>query len=160
MNKSKPSTTKNMPIIHPNLKKFVFNKLAEDIAEKQIFTNESDFWIIEEDTREWFLKATSNGELHYNQTFFKPYKSLFSLESKELSNLIGEWFEKNFNLPLRTIHRRGGSQEYYISDFLKKRKGLLEFNNRYGFTYGFTKKYLNLKNGKGKVFVQDYLLIN
>jgi hypothetical protein len=149
-----------MSEIHPNLKKFVFNKLAEDIANKEIFTNESDFWIIEEDTREWFLKATSNGELFYNQAFFKPYKSLFSLEPKELSNLIREWFEKNFDLPLRTVHRRGGSQEYYISDFLKKKKGLLEYNNRYGFTYGFTKKYLTLKKGKGKVFVEDYLLVD
>lgn len=74
--------------------------------------------------------------------------------------MIGEWFEKNFDLPLRTIQRKQGSMEYYISGFLKKKKGLLEFNNRYGFTYGFTKKYLTLKKGKGKVFVEDYLLIN
>lgn len=159
-NQLKLLITKSMSEIHPNLKKFVFNKLAEDIANKEIFTNESDFWIIEEDTREWFLKATSNGELFYNQAFFKPYKSLFSLEPKELSNLIREWFEKNFDLPLRTVHRRGGSQEYYISDFLKKKKGLLEYNNRYGFTYGFTKKYLTLKKGKGKVFVEDYLFVD
>jgi hypothetical protein len=72
----------------------------------------------------------------------------------------GEWFEKNFDLPLRTVHRKGGSQEYYISDFLKKKKGLLEYNNRYGFTYGFTKKFLTLKKGKGKVFVEDYLLVD
>jgi hypothetical protein len=146
--------------IHPKLKDLIFRKISEDISDKEIFTNESDFWIIVEDTREWFLKATSHGELHYNQTFFNPYKSLFSLEPKELSNLIGEWFEKNFDLPLRTVHRKGGSQEYYISDFLKKKKGLLEYNNRYGFTYGFTKKFLTLKKGKGKVFVEDYLLVD
>lgn len=149
-----------MSEIHPHLKKFVFDKLVEDISDKGIFTNESDFWIIEEDTRDWFIQANSNGQLFYNQKFFQPYQSLFSLESKTLGNLIGEWFEKNFNLPLRTIQRKQGSMEYYISGFLKKKKGLLEFNNRYGFTYGFTKKYLTLKKGKGKVFVEDYLLIN
>lgn len=146
--------------IHPKLKKLVFQKITEDISDKGIFTNESDFWIIEEETRDWFLKANSNGELHYNQSFFKPYKSLFSLDPKILSNLIGEWFEKNFELPLRTIHRRGGSQEYYISAFLKKKTGILEYNNRYGFTYGFTKKFLTLKKTKGKVFVEDYLLVD
>lgn len=149
-----------MSEIHPHLKKFVFDKLVEDISDKGIFTNESDFWIIEEDTRDWFIQANSNGQLFYNQKFFQPYQSLFSLESKTLGNLIGEWFEKNFDLPLRTIQRKQGSMEYYISGFLKKKKGLLEFNNRYGFTYGFTKKYLTLKKGKGKVFVEDYLLIN
>jgi hypothetical protein len=146
--------------IHPRLKSLFFKKVSEDISDKGIFTNESDFWIIEEDTREWFLKATSNGELHYNQKFFKPYKILFSLEPKEFSNLIGEWFEKNFDLPMRTVHRRGGSQEYYISDFLKKKKGLLEYGNRYGFTYGFTKKFLTLKESKGRVFVEDYLIFD
>lgn len=149
-----------MSEIHPHLKKFVFDKLVEDISNKGIFTNESEFWIIEEDTRDWFIQANSNGQLFYNQKFFQPYQSLFSLESKNLGNLIGEWFEKNFDLPLRTIQRKQGSMEYYISGFLKKKKGLLEFNNRYGFTYGFTKKYLTLKKGKGKVFVEDYLLIN
>lgn len=149
-----------MSEIHPHLKKFVFDKLVEDISNKGIFTNESEFWIIEEDTRDWFIQANSNGQLFYNQKFFQPYQSLFSLESKTLSNLIGQWFEKNFDLPLRTIQRKQGSMEYYISGFLKKKKGLLEFNNRYGFTYGFTKKYLTLKKGKGKVFVEDYLLIN
>ena len=149
-----------MSEIHPNLKKFVFDKLVEDISDKGIFTNESDFWIIEEDTRDWFIQANSNGQLFYNQRFFQPYQSLFSLESKSLGNLIGEWFEKNFDLPLRTIQRKQGCMEYYISKFLKKKKGLLEFNNRYGFTYGFTKKYLTLKKGKGKVFVEDYLLVD
>ena len=149
-----------MSEIHPHLKKFVFDKLVEDISNKGIFTNESDFWIIEEDTRDWFIQVNSNGQLFYNQKFFQPYQYLFSLESKTLGNLIGEWFEKNFDLPLRTIQRKQGSMEYYISGFLKKKKGLLEFNNRYGFTYGFTKKYLTLKKGKGKVFVEDYLLIN
>lgn len=149
-----------MSEIHPHLKKFVFDKLVEDISNKGIFTNESEFWIIEEDTRDWFIQANSNGQLFYNQKFFQPYQSLFSLESKNLGNLIGEWFEKNFDLPLRTIQRKQGSMEYYISGFLKKKKGLLEINNRYGFTHGFTKKYLTLKKGKGKVFVEDYLLIN
>ncbi len=149
-----------MSEIHPHLKKFVFDKLVEDISNKGIFTNESDFWIIEEDTRDWFIQVNSNGQLFYNQKFFQPYQYLFSLESKTLGNLIGEWFEKNFDLPLRTIQRKQGSMEYYISGFLKKKKGLLEFNNRYGFTYGFTKKYLTLKKGKGKVFVEDYLLVD
>lgn len=149
-----------MSEIHPHLKKFVFDKLVEDISNKGIFTNESEFWIIEEDTRDWFIQANSNGQLFYNQKFFQPYQSLFSLESKTLGNLIGEWFEKNFDLPLRNIQRKQGSMEYYISGFLKKKKGLLEINNRYGFTHGFTKKYLTLKKGKGKVFVEDYLLIN
>lgn len=149
-----------MSEIHPHLKKFVFDKLVEDISDKGIFTNESDFWIIEEDTRDWFIQANSNGQLFYNQRFFQSYQSLFSLESKTLGNLIGEWFEKNFDLPLRTIQRKQGSMEYNISAFLKKKKGLLEFNNRYGFTYGFTKKYLTLKKGKGKVFVEDYLLVD
>jgi hypothetical protein len=149
-----------MSEIHPHLKKFVFDKLVEDISNKGIFTNESEFWIIEEDTRDWFIQANSNGQLFYNQKFFQPYQSLFSLESKTLGNLIGQWFEKNFDLPLRNIQRKQGSMEYYISGFLKKKKGLLEINNRYGFTHGFTKKYLTLKKGKGKVFVEDYLLIN
>lgn len=149
-----------MSDIHPQLKKFVFSKLVEDISDKGIFTNEGDIWVIEEDTRDWFLQANSSGSLFYNQKFFQPYQYLFSLESKILGNLIGEWFEKNFDLPLRTIQRKQGSMEYHISNFLKKKKGILEFNNRYGFTYGFTKKYLTLKKGNGKVFVEDYLLIN
>lgn len=149
-----------MSEIHPHLKKFIFDKLVEDISDKEIFTNESDFWIIEEDTRDWFIQANSHGRLFYNQKFFQTYQSLFSLESKTLGNLIGEWFQKNFDLPLRSIQRKQGSMEYYISAFLKKKKGLLEFNNRYGFTYGFTKKYLTLKKGKGRVFVEDYLLVD
>ena len=112
-----------MSEIHPHLKKFVFDKLVEDISNKGIFTNESEFWIIEEDTRDWFIQANSNGQLFYNQKFFQPYQSLFSLESKTLGNLIGQWFEKNFDLPLRTIQRKQGSMEYYISGFLKKKKG-------------------------------------
>lgn len=143
--------------IHPKLKELVWQKISEDISKKQIYTNEKDFWIIEEDTREWFLQATSHGELYYNQKFFQPYRFLFSLESKILGNLIGEWFVKNFNLPLRTIHRKQGSMEYHISEFLKKKKGILEYKNRYGFTYGFTKKYLTLKKGNGRVLVEDYL---
>ena len=58
-----------MSDIHPQLKKFVFNKLVEDISDKGIFTNESDIWVIEEDTRDWFLQANSSGSLFYNQKF-------------------------------------------------------------------------------------------
>lgn len=149
-----------MDQINPKLKKFFFQKLNEDISDKEIHTNESELWVIDEETRDWYIQASSNGELFYNQKFFNHYGVLFSLDTRTLSNTIREWFEKNFELPIRTSARKQGSMEYHISNFLKKKKGILEYNNRYGFPYGFAKKYISVKKYNGKVLVEDYLLFD
>ena len=146
--------------IHPKLKEFVFNKINEDIRDKEILTNESDFWILDVDSRSWFLQATSSGQLFYNQKFFESYLSLFSLNTKTLSKIIGEWFEFGFELPIRMVSRKQNSMEYWISKFIIKESGSLEQNNRYGFPYGFVKKYISLKNYNKRVLVEDYLPFN
>ena len=149
-----------MSEIHPKLKEFILNKINEDIRDKEILTNKSDLWVLDVDTRDWFIQANSGGQLFYNQKFFESYMSLFSLNTKTLSKIIGEWFEQGFELPMRMVSRKQGSMEYFISDFLKKKSGILEHNSRFGFPYGFAKKYISIKNYNGRVFVSDYLPFN
>jgi hypothetical protein len=146
-----------MSEFHPNLKKIIFDKINEDILDKEILTNESDFWILDVDSRNWFLQATSGGQLFYNQKFFESYLTLFSLNTKSLSKIIGEWFEMGFELPVRMSSRKQNSMEYYISKFILKESNSLGQNNRFGFPYGFVKKYLSIKKYNGRVFVGDYL---
>jgi hypothetical protein len=146
-----------MSEVHPKLKEIIFEKISEDVCDKEILTNESDFWILDVDSRNWFLQATSSGQLFYNQKFFESYLSLFSINTKTLSKIIGEWFESGFELPLRMTSRKQNSMEYYISKFILKESSSLNQNNRFGFPYGFVKKYISLKKYKGRVFVEDYL---
>ena len=146
-----------MSDIHPKLRKFILSKLIEDLSDKQIHIHKSELWIIEESSNTWFMTATSFGELLYHQKFFEQYKTLFSLTSTELSKILKEWFEKNFDLSIRNVSRKQGELEYYLEKIKKDKKSVFELKNRHGFTYGFTSKYLSLKKYGGKVLVEDFL---
>ena len=143
--------------VHPKIKSFVIQKLEEDLSSKTILTDKTDLWVIDKDTKGWFIQTDSFGQLYYNKYYFKWASDIFSLSEHQLSVILREWFENNFELRVRNVARRPNNMEWAVEKVIKSKNSIIRLNERNGFTFGFVKKYLDIKKNNGKVLVEDYL---
>lgn len=149
--------SKNSMTVHPKIKKFILEKLTEDLKSKNILDWKNEIWVLDLDTKEWYLTILSEGETWYNQDFFKVYLNLFSVTNRELSCIIKEWIENNFELRLTNVSRRQNNMTYIIDGMLKTDKNNLNLNNRFGFSYNFVKKFINIKSGRKNIILEDFI---
>lgn len=143
--------------IHPKLKEFILEKISSDLKSKDILPWKNELWILDIDTTEWYLTILSEGQTWYNQDFFKLYLNLFSLTQRELAAVLKEWIEKNLNIKLTNISRRQANMHYLVDGMLKSDKNKWELNNRFGFSYEFVKKVLEVK-GKNQSLLLEELI--
>lgn len=143
--------------IHPKLKKYVLQKLEEEIYPKSVRINGKELWIIDEETKNWYLQADSYGQLYFNKYFFKPTLDVFSLTDHQFASIIKEWFENNFEITIRNVARRQNNLDYLVDNVIQGKKEISNIRERNGFTFNVVKKYLDLKKTNKKVLVEDYL---
>lgn len=143
--------------IHPKLKKYIWEKITDDLRYKNVISHTNEVWVLDLDSKEWYITILAEGETWYNQSFFNLHLNLFSITHKELSSILKEWVEKNFQVRLTNISRRQSNMTYIIDGMLASKKGKWNLNNRFGFSYEFVKKFLDVKNQNPDLVVENII---
>ena len=132
-------------IDNKKLRKFVFQRLFNEISGKIYYPYGKDIWILDLEEVNWYFQYDSEGKLHYNPKFFDDFFHFFSLEQKEYQNLLKKWVENSFGHPINQISRRNLDISYYIDGITQANTKNWELNERYGFPYSLVKRFLELK---------------
>ena len=143
--------------IHPKIKTFIFEKLKEDLKFKSLLSWKNEMWVLDLDSKEWYFTILSEGESWYNQEYFKLYLSLFSITNRQLSSILKEWVENNFEVRISRISRRQNNMTYYIDGMIRTEKNGVDLNNRFGFSYDFVKKFVGIKKEDKSVVLENFI---
>ena len=132
-------------IDNKKLRKFVFQRLFNEISGKIYYPYGKDIWILDLEEVNWYFQYDSEGKLHYNPKFFDDFFHFFSLEQKEYQNLLKKWVESSFGHPINQISRRNLDISYYIDGITQAKTKNWKLNERYGFPYSLVRRFLELK---------------
>ena len=88
--------------MNAKLKKYIFNKLYEDLSGVEIIPYKNSIWFIDRDKKYWYLRYEKNGELWWRYSFFTEFFHLFSMEELEFQWVISEWVEEVLNCKVET----------------------------------------------------------
>lgn len=88
--------------MNDKLKKYIFNKLYEDLCGVEIIPYKNSIWFIDRDKKYWYLRYEKNGELWWRYGFFTEFFHLFSMEELEFQWVISEWVEEVLNCKVET----------------------------------------------------------
>lgn len=146
-----------MSEIHPKIRTFVFEKLKEDLKFKSLVSWKNELWLLDLETKDWYLTISSQSESWYNQDFFKLYLSLFSITNRQLSSILKEWVESNFEVRISRISRRQSNMTYYIDGMIRSEKNGIDLKNRFGFSYDFVKKFVEIKKEDKSVVLENFI---
>lgn len=133
-------------------------KLEEDLSSKELIPNGRNLWVLDIEKKEWFVNVSCNGLMEFNSKLAKDYSNLFCLESKVFSKILKEWFENKFTIRVNSSQRRTPDLTYMIDGILQSKKGGWEMNERFGFSYEFVKKFLEIKKNNKRVLVEDFFI--
>ena len=142
---------------HPKVRKYCTDKITEDLKPKNIITWKNEIWVLDLDTKEWYLTICAEGETWYNQDFFRTHMYLFSLSNREISSIIKEWVEKNFEVRVTNVSRRQNNMTYIVDGMLRSNKNKWDINNRFGFSYEIVKRMIEIKREVKNVLVEDFI---
>jgi hypothetical protein len=152
-----------MSQISHRLKELIFFKLNEDLKKFIIHPYGNDIWLLDKESKTWFLQIESKGDLWYNQKYFNNFFLLFSLGSTEYSKILKEWTEKVLEVRLKSSSRKNTNYDYLIENiiFEKTEENIWDGKKRFGFSYNTVKKYSEFKNKSKSKSVQldEYLQI-
>jgi len=152
-----------MSQISHRLKELIFFKLNEDLKNFIIHPYGNDIWLLDKESKTWFLQIESKGDLWYNQKYFNNFFLLFSLGSTEYSKILKEWTEKVLEVRLKSSSRKNTNYDYLIENiiFEKTEENIWDGKKRFGFSYNTVKKYSEFKNKSKSKSVQldEYLQI-
>ena len=143
--------------IHPKLKKLIWEKITQDLRNKSLLTWKNELWVLDLDSKEWYLTILAEGIAWYNQDFFKAYTNLFSLSSRQLASIIKEWIENVFEVRLTSVSRRQSNMTYIIDGMLRSEKNKWEINKRFGFSYELVNKFLNIKKYEPNMILENFI---
>jgi hypothetical protein len=133
-------------IENKKLRKFVFDRLFDELSDKTYFPYGRELWVIDFENRDWYFQYNSDGTLWYNYTFFDSFFRIFSFSHSEYQKLLKVWFENYLNHTITQICRRKINIDYYIDGMERTQTKNWSIKERYGYGYGVIKKYLNLKD--------------
>lgn len=144
------------------IKKFVFDRLFEELSGKVYYPYGRELWIIDFENRDWYFQYNSDGTLYYNYTFFESFFRIFSFSNSEYQKLLKEWFETSLNHQINQISRRKITIDYYIDGMQRTETKKWSINERYGYGYGVIKRYLDLKryNSEENIKLDNFLTEN
>lgn len=133
--------------INPKLKTLILTKLNSDFGNISFHPYGRELWLIDSDDKTWYFVAECDGRLWFNQKAFNNFFHLFSLNSKEYSFLLKEWFEDLTNISIRTASSKNTNYEHVVDGVLRKdnKKYNWTLENRFGFGYQVVKRYLDAK---------------
>ena len=61
------------------LRKFIYQRLSEELSDKIYYPYGKELWILDLDERNWYFQYNSEGKLHYNPKIFDDFFYIFSL---------------------------------------------------------------------------------
>lgn len=130
------------------LEAIIIDKLELDLSDAIYHPYQSELWILNSETKEWYFKRENSGKLSYNEKYFNLFFTLFSLKYKEYQPILKKWFETTTKLIVREITRNNTVFPYTIENALLS-NCFAEFDwdidNRHGISFSVVKKYVDLK---------------
>ncbi len=106
--------------INPRLKKLIFEKIDSDLSDVIFHPYGKEIWLVTLEDKGWYFVGDSEGTTWFNQKFFDNFFRLFSMNSKEYSPIIKEWFELKTFVRIRQFARRNTNYDYMIEGILKR----------------------------------------
>lgn len=80
------------------IKKIIFSKLYEDLAQVEIIPCDNSLWFIDRENKCWFFEYNLLwGSLWWRLDFFRNFFNLFSMKIDEYEPYICEWVEEVLN---------------------------------------------------------------
>ena len=90
------------------IKKIIFSKLYEDLAQVEIIPCDNSLWFIDRENKCWFFEYNLLwGSLWWRLDFFRNFFNLFSMKIDEYEPYICEWVEEVLNC--KVYEMRGGT---------------------------------------------------
>ncbi len=132
-------------ITNLNLRNFVFKRLRLEFKDKVFHPCGHDFWILDLEKREWYIKVSNEGVLHYNRKFFENFFFLFYFQRQSYEKLLRFWVENIFEVKINSISRRNYDFEFFFDSIVNNSSKKWSLNNRFGFSYGHIRKFLTLE---------------
>jgi len=147
-------------LIHDNLKKFIIERVESDLSSKELFPFGRELWVLDFDKKFWYIFIDCDGVFWYNQTFFKVYLDLFSLNKRQFDKTLKSWFEKKFNIQVRKVMRRN-SDLNWVLDSMPETKDEKKWTmaERNGFSYETVSRFLGIQRQTQKVLVADFIYL-
>jgi hypothetical protein len=144
------------------LRKFIFDRLFEELSGKIYYPYGRELWIIDFEGRDWYFQYNSDGTLYYNYTFFESFFRVFSFSHSQYQKILKEWFENSLNHQINQISRRKITIDYYIDGMQRTETKKWSINERYGYGYGVVRRYLDLKkyNSEENIKLDSFLTEN
>lgn len=144
--------------INQKLKNFILQKIDDDLKNKFLVPYRREFWILDLDSREWYLYGDSNGNIWFNQKLFEFYFKVLSMTPKDLNTLVKDWVEKRFSIRVINVQRRQNNINYVVDGILNSDNSVWDFNKRYGFSYQFVKRYKDLSKHEKFVTIENFAI--
>ena len=88
--------------MNEKLKKVIFKKLYDDLADAEVIECNGDVWFIDRNEKYWYLEYEKSGRLWWRYHFFTNFFKLFSMEKDEFEWIISEWVEEVLNCKVTT----------------------------------------------------------
>lgn len=147
-------------LIHDNLKKFIIERIESDLSSKELFPFGRELWVLDFDKKFWYIFIDCDGVFWYNQTFFKVYLDLFSLNKRQFDKTLKSWFEKKFNIQVRKVMRRNSDLNWVLESMPKtKNEKKWTMAERNGFSYETVSRFLGIQRQTQKVLVEDFIYL-
>lgn len=133
--------------LNPRLKKLITEKIDSDLEDVVFHPYGKEIWLLTPNDKNWFFMVDCEGTGWFNQIFFTSFFHLFSMNSKEYSPFLKEWFEKKTSIPIRKLSRKNTNYDYMIDGVLNRNPKEYDWtlSKRWGFSYPTVKKYLDTK---------------
>ena len=94
--------------VETRIKKIIFSKLYEDLAQVEIIPCDNSLWFIDRENKCWFFEYNLLwGSLWWRLDFFRNFFNLFSMKIDEYEPYICEWVEEVLNC--KVYEMRGGT---------------------------------------------------
>lgn len=140
------------------IRNYVMKMISHEMGNKLIYPYGREFWIIDEDTLEWFVQIECNGTVWFNQKIFNDLLRIFSFENHENKFFIKHWIEECLGFRVSCLSRKNTNYKYIIGDMLKDKSKKWSLKNRYGFSYQIVKRYISIRESSTNknVRVFDY----
>ena len=141
-------------------RKIIFDRIFDELSDKIYYPYEKNIWIVDFNSRNWFLQYSSEGYLYYNRDFFNYFFKIFSINQEGYQKLLKFWFETKTGYRVNHISRKYLDIEYYIDGIRKNDLNEWSLSNRFGYGHNVIAKYLTFKGNIGKQNVKLKFFLN
>jgi hypothetical protein len=144
-------------MFNDSLLRIAEKKLTSDVSRLVFYPFGSDIWIFDIDLRIWVMYYENCGRLSYNVNYFNDIFRFFNLGHLEYQKILKSWFIKNFEIHVLSVHRNNTDYKYILDAVVGSTKQSWDLKNRYGYSYGVVKRFLDLdKTKKNYVEINEY----